>query len=211
MHPPVFHSSSFQIQVWSLTAMATHAQVMLSLIIISRIPISVKCTGYELWPVPGPWHKLNRALYRPTAWNYWSRQQEPRNKINTDCPGNHCTVLEGCAFLTDRLCGLVARVPGYRSRDPGFDSRHYQIFLELVGLRRDPFILVSTTEKLLGRNSSGSGIENLEYGHGDPLPYSRYSSPQELALTSTTGGRSVGIVRSQTKDTVFGLVYFMLS
>jgi hypothetical protein len=27
-----------------------------------------------------------------------------------------------------RLCGLVVRVPGYRSRDPGFDSRRYQIF-----------------------------------------------------------------------------------
>jgi hypothetical protein len=28
----------------------------------------------------------------------------------------------------DRLCGLVVRVSGYRSRGPGFDSRHYQIF-----------------------------------------------------------------------------------
>jgi hypothetical protein len=27
-----------------------------------------------------------------------------------------------------RLCGLVVRVSGYRSRDPGFDSRCYQIF-----------------------------------------------------------------------------------
>jgi hypothetical protein len=26
------------------------------------------------------------------------------------------------------FCGLVARVPGYRSKDPGFDSRRYQIF-----------------------------------------------------------------------------------
>jgi hypothetical protein len=29
---------------------------------------------------------------------------------------------------TDRLCGLVVRVPGYRFRGPGFDSWHYQIF-----------------------------------------------------------------------------------
>jgi hypothetical protein len=29
---------------------------------------------------------------------------------------------------TDRLCGLVVRVPGYRSRGPGSDSRRYQIF-----------------------------------------------------------------------------------
>jgi hypothetical protein len=28
----------------------------------------------------------------------------------------------------DRLCGLVVRVPGYRSRGHGFDSRRYQIF-----------------------------------------------------------------------------------
>jgi hypothetical protein len=27
----------------------------------------------------------------------------------------------------DRLCGLVGRVPSYRSRGPGFDSRRYQI------------------------------------------------------------------------------------
>jgi hypothetical protein len=31
-------------------------------------------------------------------------------------------------YYTDRLCGLVVRVPGYRSRGPGFDSRWYQIF-----------------------------------------------------------------------------------
>jgi hypothetical protein len=28
----------------------------------------------------------------------------------------------------DRLCGLVVRVPGYKSRDRGFDSQRYQIF-----------------------------------------------------------------------------------
>jgi hypothetical protein len=28
----------------------------------------------------------------------------------------------------DRHCGLVVRVPDYRSRGSGFDSRNYQIF-----------------------------------------------------------------------------------
>jgi hypothetical protein len=28
----------------------------------------------------------------------------------------------------DRLCGLVVRVSGYRSKIPGFDSRRFQIF-----------------------------------------------------------------------------------
>jgi hypothetical protein len=31
-------------------------------------------------------------------------------------------------LLHDHLSGLVVRVPGYRSRGPGFDPRHYQIF-----------------------------------------------------------------------------------
>jgi hypothetical protein len=48
----------------------------------------------------------------------------------------------------DRLCGLVVRVPGYRSGDPGFDSLRYEIFWEVVGLERDPLTLVSTTEEL---------------------------------------------------------------
>jgi hypothetical protein len=55
---------------------------------------------------------------------------------------------------------------------------------------------VSTTEELLGRNSSGSGIENREYGRG----YLLHSPLQKLALISpTSGSRSVSIVRSQTK------------
>jgi hypothetical protein len=42
---------------------------------------------------------------------------------------------------------------------PGFDSRRYQIFWEVVGLERGPISLVSTTEELLGRKGSGSGLE----------------------------------------------------
>jgi hypothetical protein len=90
----------------------------------------------------------------------------------------------------------------------GFDSRRYQIFWEVVGLERSPLSLVSTTEKLLGRKSSGSGLENQEYGRRDPSRRPRGSLyPQKLALTSTTnGGRSVDIVRSRTQATEFSLV-----
>jgi hypothetical protein len=49
----------------------------------------------------------------------------------------------------------------------GFDSLRYQIFREVVGLERVPLSLVSTTEELLERKSSGSGLENREYGRGD--------------------------------------------
>jgi hypothetical protein len=53
--------------------------------------------------------------------------------------------------IEDRLCGLVVRVSGCRFRGPGFDSQHYQIFLEVVGLELGLLSLVSTIEELLGR------------------------------------------------------------
>jgi hypothetical protein len=43
-----------------------------------------------------------------------------------------------------------------------FDSRNYQIFWEVVG--PGPLSVVSTSEELLGRKHSGSGLENLNYG-----------------------------------------------
>jgi hypothetical protein len=50
----------------------------------------------------------------------------------------------------------------------GFDSRRYQIFLEVVGLVRGPLSLVSKIEELLERKSSGTGIENRDYGRRGP-------------------------------------------
>jgi hypothetical protein len=104
----------------------------------------------------------------------------------------------GCALRravsADRLCGLVVRVPGYRSRGPGFDSRRY---------------LLSTTEELLERKISGSGIENeittvgiRRADHTTPLYY------QTLALVSPAiNGSSVGIVHSRTKTTELLISY----
>jgi hypothetical protein len=85
----------------------------------------------------------------------------------------------------------------------GFDSWCYQISSEVVGLERGPLSLVSTIEELHGRESSGSCLENREYGRGDPSRWPRGTIyPQELALTSpTSGGRSIGIVHSPTKAT----------
>jgi hypothetical protein len=37
-----------------------------------------------------------------------------------------------------------------------------------VGLERGPLSLVTTTEELIGIKSSGSGLENREYGRRDP-------------------------------------------
>jgi hypothetical protein len=79
----------------------------------------------------------------------------------------------------------------------GFDSRRYQILWEVVGLERGPLILVSTFEKLLGRKSSGFGIERRKYGYRISSRWPRGTLyPQELALTSpTSDGCSIGIVR----------------
>jgi hypothetical protein len=60
-------------------------------------------------------------------------------------------------------------VPRYRSRGAAFDSLRYQIFVEVLVLERGPLSLVSTIEELLGRKSSYSGLENLDYCRRDPL------------------------------------------
>jgi hypothetical protein len=78
-----------------------------------------------------------------------------------------------------------------------------------VGLKRGPLSLVSTIEVLLGRNSSGYGLEVWEHGRGDPLRWLRDALyPQKLVLTSSTsGGRPV---RSRIKATEF-LLWFLFT
>jgi hypothetical protein len=90
----------------------------------------------------------------------------------------------------------------------GLDSRRYQIFWEVVGLKRGPLSLVSATEELLGRKSSGSGLESRDYGRRDPSRWPRGTlQPQTLALASpTSGGRSIGIVRPE--DSGHGVYFF---
>jgi hypothetical protein len=46
--------------------------------------------------------------------------------------------------------------------------RAVYVALVFLGLDRGPLRLVSTTEELLERKSSGSGLENRDYGRGDP-------------------------------------------
>jgi hypothetical protein len=59
----------------------------------------------------------------------------------------------------------------------GLDSRRYQISWEVVGLERGPLSLVSKIEELLGRKSSGSGLENRDYGRRGPAALiTRYPS-----------------------------------
>jgi hypothetical protein len=87
----------------------------------------------------------------------------------------------------------------------GFDSRRYQIFWEIEGMERGPLSLMSTTEEQFERKHSGSSLESREYDRRNPSRWPRDTFyPQKFALTSpTSGGRSVGIVRSRTQVTHF--------
>jgi hypothetical protein len=77
-----------------------------------------------------------------------------------------------------------------------FDSRHYQIFREVVCLERGPLRLVSTTEELLERRSTGSCVKAENTAVGISRWQRRTLYPQKLALTlSTSGGRSVQFAR----------------
>jgi hypothetical protein len=57
---------------------------------------------------------------------------------------------------------------GSRPNDVNEFFSIYQIFWEVVGLEWGPLSLVSTTEELLRRKSSGSGLESQEYRRRDP-------------------------------------------
>jgi hypothetical protein len=88
----------------------------------------------------------------------------------------------------------------------------FQIFWEVVGLERGP---LSLTEELLGRKSSGSGLEHQRYGCRDLSGWPRITLYlQKLALTSlTNGGHSAGKARSRTKamELLFNILLWMQS
>jgi hypothetical protein len=105
-------------------------------------------------------------------------------------------------LLLDRLCGLVVRVLGNRSGGLGSIPGTTR---KVVGLERGPLSLVSITEELLDRKVAAPvyKTENTAVGvrcadHVAP------SIRKKLEITSpTSGGRSVGIVRSRTQTMEF--------
>jgi hypothetical protein len=121
-----------------------------------------------------------------------------------------CMLVCSCRFSSsEEKLGPSLRSSGQSSwlqiQRSGFYSWQCQIFWEIVDLEWGPFSLVSTIERLLGRQSSGSGLECREYGRRDPSrwPHGTLYS-QKMALTSPTNGcRSVGIIRSRTQATKF--------
>jgi hypothetical protein len=100
---------------------------------------------------------------------------------------------------SDRLCGLVVRVLGYRSG--GLSSIPGNTRKKNSGPRTGSTQPCEYNWGATWYKSSGSCLENREYGHRDKSRCPRGTLyPQKLAITlPTSGGRSVGIVRSQTQ------------
>jgi hypothetical protein len=74
-----------------------------------------------------------------------------------------------------------------------FNTWHYQIFWEVVGLEQGPLSLLSTIEEPLERKSSGSSLENLSYGRRD-LPHWLRNTPlsAKVGTNFTDKRRSLG-------------------
>jgi hypothetical protein len=110
-----------------------------------------------------------------------------------------------CSLMLRKFCDLVIRVLVYRSRDPDSIPEAI-IFSEKKwvwnGVHSAPWLQLRSYLK----EYRGSGLENpgsIE----DPPRLSNTLYPQKLALISPTSrGRSIGIVRSWTKDTVLLLL-----
>jgi hypothetical protein len=103
-------------------------------------------------------------LYMPQSYN-----RLPRPVTGITLPfyfyfGDNCM----CVFYSCVVLWSSGQSSWLQIHRSGFDSRSYQITWEVVGLERSPLSLVSTNEELLGRKSSGSGLEIREYGHRDP-------------------------------------------
>jgi hypothetical protein len=83
----------------------------------------------------------------------------------------------------DRLCGLVLRVPGYRSRDPG-TIPGATISSENQWVRNGVHSASWVQLRNYGRKRSGSGLEIWEFRRRDLWRWPRDNlSPQNLALT----------------------------
>jgi hypothetical protein len=120
-------------------------------------------------------------------------------------PGLNTPRNTGCGHICRLVVKVLTTDPEVRVRFPALPEK------KEVGLERGPLSLESTTEELLERKSSGSGLENRDYGCR-VLPRLSCGTLylQKLALTSpTSGGRSVGIVCSRTQTTEF-VCFFVL-
>jgi hypothetical protein len=130
-----------------------------------------------------PHYTPNRPYINPSSEQIRTAVRFPTRLVLSSNLGWDNLPKVSCCFLSAGELPRLSheRTAGYRSRGPGFDSRRYQVFWEVVGLERGPLSLLSTTEELLERKSSGSSLENREYCLRDSSRWPRGTLyPQQL-------------------------------
>jgi hypothetical protein len=91
----------------------------------------------------------NPFRIRKIRGSYLASEKVILTRIYGEVLGDKSTMYTWPYTESDRLCGLVIRVSGYRYRGLGFDPGRYQIFWVVVCLERGPLSLMRSTEELL--------------------------------------------------------------
>jgi hypothetical protein len=100
----------------------------------------------------------------------------------------------GLYYQSDRPCGLVITISGFRPRSSGFDFRRCQSLWVAVGLTRGPLNLMRMNEELL----EGKAAASL-YKTAVGVRHSDHATPLYLQKLALKFGHSFGIVHLRTK------------
>jgi hypothetical protein len=132
------------------------------------------------------------------AWEYRLVIAFKKSK-NTYSPTKYLSIIQNHASMRNYWPPLRSNGKSYwlQIQRFGFNSRHYQIFWEVVGLEQGPLSLVSTNEELLERKSSGFGLENRDYSRrGSAAVTTRHPSIRKKLLLTSPTSASLGLYSS---------------